>query len=200
VLNQNVLSTDIPAMAAMEETRLLVFGNLPYNISSQILIKLIESREHLSRCILMFQKELAERLTAREGKKAYGRLSVMLQYCAEIKSLATVKAHLFYPKPKIDSEIIEIDFSKPSPLRAVDESFFFSVVKAAFSKRRKTLKNALASSELGMKPEQVALALETAAIDPVRRAETLNVEEFVRMGEALATYAPRWTPPDPQAY
>ena len=188
LLHQDVLSTDIPAMATREETRLLVFGNLPYNISSQILIKLIESRQHLSRCILMFQKELAERLTAKAGKKAYGRLSVMLQYCSEIRPLATVKAHLFYPKPKIDSEIIEIDFSKPAPYTATDEPFLFSVIKAAFSKRRKTLKNALSASELGMGPEQVSLALTAAGIDPVRRAETLSVEEFVRLGETLASY------------
>ena len=185
LLHQNVLSVNIPAIAAGEKTRLVVFGNLPYNISSQILIKLIENRKHLSRCILMFQKELAERLTAKAGIKAYGRLSVMLQYCAEIRSLATVRANLFYPKPKIDSEIIEIDFSKPSPYEAKDELFFFSVIKAAFSKRRKTLKNALVSSELGMSQEQVSLALSTAGIDPVRRAETLSVGEFVELGEAL---------------
>ncbi len=185
LLHQNVLAVDIPAMAAGEKTRLLAFGNLPYNISSQILIKLIENRKHLSRCILMFQKELADRLTAKAGKKAYGRLSVMLRYCAEIRPLATVKANLFYPKPKIDSEIIEIDFSRPSPHKAENEPFFFSVIKAAFSKRRKTLKNALTSSELGMSQEQVSLALAAAGIDPVRRAETLNVEEFVGLGNAL---------------
>ncbi len=185
LLHQNVLAVDIPAMAAGEKTRLLAFGNLPYNISSQILIKLIENRKHLSRCILMFQKELADRLTAKAGKKAYGRLSVMLRYCAEIRPLATVKANLFYPKPKIDSEIIEIDFSRPSPHKAENEPFFFSVIKAAFSKRRKTLKNALTSSELGMSQEQVSLALTAAGIDPVRRAETLNVEEFVGLGNAL---------------
>jgi 16S rRNA (adenine1518-N6/adenine1519-N6)-dimethyltransferase len=185
LLHQDVLSTDIPAMAALEKTRLLVFANLPYNISSQVLIKLIENRQYLSRCILMFQKELAERLVAKAGNKAYGRLSVMLQYCSEIKFLATVKAHLFHPKPKIDSEIIEIDFSKPSPYETGNEPFFFSVIKAAFSKRRKTLKNALSSSELGMNSEQVSLALTRAGIDPVRRAETLSVKEFVGLGEAL---------------
>ena len=185
LLHQDILSTNISTLAAGENARFLVFGNLPYNISSQILIRLIENRRHLSRCILMFQKELAERLTAKAGKKAYGRLSVMLQYCSEIRHLTTVKANLFYPKPKVDSEIIEIDFSKPFPTEATNEPFFFSVIKAAFSKRRKTLKNALASSELGMPQEQVSLALDTAGIDPVRRAETLDVEEFVRLGEAL---------------
>ena len=185
LIHQDILSVDIPDTAARADSRLLVFGNLPYNISSQILVKLIENRQHLTRCILMFQKELAERLTAGAGKKAYGRLSVMLQYCSKITPLATLKANLFYPKPKIDSEIIEIDFSKPSQCVAGDEPFLFSVIKAAFSKRRKTLKNALSTSELGMDPEQVSLALAAAGIDPVRRAETLDVEEFVRLGDAL---------------
>lgn len=185
LLHQDVLSVNIPALIPDEKTRLLVFGNLPYNISSQVLVKLIESRRCLSRCILMFQKELSDRLVAKAGTKAYGRLSVMLRYCSEIRSLSPVKAHLFYPKPKIDSEVIEIDFSKPSPLAVSDEPFFFSVVKAAFSKRRKTLKNALASSELGMSQEKVSLALADAGIDPIRRAETLGVEEFVALANSI---------------
>lgn len=185
LLQQDVMSTDIPAMADSEKTRFMVFGNLPYNISSQVLIKLIESRRHLTRCILMFQKELAERLIAKAGNKAYGRLSVILQYCSEIRTLAQVKAHLFYPKPKIDSEIVEIDFSNSPSCKAEDESFFFSVIKAAFSKRRKTLRNALSTSELRMSSEQVTLALAAAGIDPVRRAETLSVEEFVGLGNAI---------------
>lgn len=185
LLHQDILSLDIPAIADQSGAQLLVFGNLPYNISSQVLIKLINSRQYLSRCILMFQKELAERLTAKAGVKTYGRLSVMLQYCSKIRSMTTVPAKLFYPKPKIDSEVIEIDFSMSPPLAATDETFLFQVVKAAFSKRRKTLKNALSTSELGMGTEPVSRALVAAGIDPIRRAETLNVEEFVRLGNAL---------------
>ena len=185
LLNQDILSVDIPAIATREETRLLVIGNLPYNISSQILVKLIEARQSLTRCILMFQKELAARLTASAGTKDYGRLTVMLRYCSEIRRIAVVPSHLFYPKPKIDSEIIEIDFSKPSPYETADASFLFRVIKAAFSKRRKTLKNALSTSELGMGPEPVSSALASAGIDPVRRAETLSVEEFVNLAETL---------------
>jgi len=185
LLNRNILSVDIPAIALQEAAKLVVFGNLPYNISSQILVKLIESRRHVSRCILMFQKELARRFMAGPGTRDYGRISVMLQYCSEIRHLATVPAHLFYPKPKIDSEVIEIDFSKPSPHEADDEPFLFRVIKAAFSKRRKTLKNALSTSELGLGTAPVSRALEAAGIDPVRRAETLNVEEFVALATAL---------------
>jgi 16S rRNA (adenine1518-N6/adenine1519-N6)-dimethyltransferase len=185
LIHRDILSVNIPEIAAGVDSRLLVFGNLPYNISSQILVKLMESRRHVSRCILMFQKELAQRLMAGPGTRDYGRISAMLQYCSEIRHLATVPAHLFYPKPKIDSEVIEIDFSKPSHRVAADEAFLFRVIKAAFSKRRKTLKNALSTSELGMVSTEVSRALEAAGIAPSRRAETLAVGEFVDLAEAL---------------
>jgi 16S rRNA (adenine1518-N6/adenine1519-N6)-dimethyltransferase len=185
LIQRDILSLDIQAISIQEKSKLLVFGNLPYNISSQILIKLIECRRHVSRCILMFQKELAQRLMAGPGTKDYGRISAMLQYCAEIRHLAAVPAHLFYPKPKIDSEVIEIDFSRPCPHVSADESFLFRVIKAAFSKRRKTLKNALSGSDLGIGTGKVSQALEAAGIDPARRAETLSVDEFVGLTKAL---------------
>jgi 16S rRNA (adenine1518-N6/adenine1519-N6)-dimethyltransferase len=185
LIHQDILSVDISEIAEKENRKLLVFGNLPYNISSQILVKLMECRRHVSRCILMFQKELAQRLMAGPGKKEYGRISAMLQYCGEIRHVATVPAHLFYPKPKIDSEVIEIDFSKPAPHVAADEAFLFRVIKAAFSKRRKTLKNALSTSELKMDSAAVSRALEAAEIASSRRAETLSVEEFVNMAKHL---------------
>jgi 16S rRNA (adenine1518-N6/adenine1519-N6)-dimethyltransferase len=185
LIHQDILSVDISEIAEGENQQLLVFGNLPYNISSQILVKLMECRRHVKRCILMFQKELAQRLMAGPGTRDYGRISAMLQYCGEIRHIATIPAHLFYPKPQIDSEVIEIDFSKPCPQVASDEAFLFQVIKAAFSKRRKTLKNALSTSELGMGSAAVSRGLEAAAIDPSRRAETLNVEEFVTLAKHL---------------
>lgn len=185
LLNENVLKVDIPAMAHQAGSRLTVFGNLPYNISSQVLVGLIQARHCLTRCFLMFQKELAQRLASPPGTKDYGRLSVMLQYCARVKTLATVEAGLFYPKPKIDSQIIEIDFMQTPEFAVTDEPFFFQVIKAAFSKRRKTLKNSLSKSQLQMEAEQIRSGLEAAAIDPTRRAETLSVEEFARLAQCL---------------
>jgi len=185
LIHRDILSVNIPEIAAGENEKLLVFGNLPYNISSQILVKLMESRQYVSRCILMFQKELAQRLMAAPRSKDYGRITVMLQYCSRIRHLATIQAHQFYPKPQIDSEVVEIDFSKPSPHTADDETFLFQVIKAAFSKRRKTLKNSLSTSELKMDVADVSGALDTAGIDASRRAETLSVEEFVELATAL---------------
>jgi len=171
---------------------LLVMGNLPYNISSQVIVKLIDTRASISRAVLMLQKELAQRITAQPGKKDYGRLTVMLNYCASVQSIAQVKAPLFFPMVKVDSEVIEIDFKPTSPERPDDETFFFRVVKAAFSQRRKTLKNALVGSDLHLEPKIAKQVLGRAAIDPARRAETLMVPEFVRLSNTLGEI---WSPP-----
>jgi 16S rRNA (adenine1518-N6/adenine1519-N6)-dimethyltransferase len=185
VVHGNILNLDIPSISRKAGDRMVVFGNLPYNISSQILVQLILSRQFISRCFLMFQKELAERLIAEPGSKDYGRLSVMLRFVATVKPLATIKANLFYPKPKVDSEIIEINFTRPSNLNVLDESFFYKVIKAAFLKRRKTLKNSLSKSILEIKDESIASALAEASIDGSRRAETLTTEEFARLSNIL---------------
>lgn len=140
----------------------------------------------MSWAILMFQKELARRICGWPGNKDYGRISVMLGYCAEIIKIADVKASLFFPKPKIDFEILEIRFKEYPGFPADNEKFFFSVIKAAFGKRRKTLKNSLSGSELGIDAQTAASALNSAEIDPVRRAETLTVEEFVKLGNAIS--------------
>lgn len=164
---------------------LVVIGNLPYHISSQIVVRLIEARRWIDRAVLMFQKELARRFMAKPGGRDYGRLSVMLAYCAEVRSLLTVGADRFFPKPKIDSEVIEIRFRETPVHPAPDEAFLFRVVKAAFGQRRKTVRNALAGSELHIPAASAEQALTAAGIDPARRAETLTVAEFVALSRTL---------------
>jgi 16S rRNA (adenine1518-N6/adenine1519-N6)-dimethyltransferase len=185
IVNENILETDIESTAVKHGRKIVVIGNLPYNISSQVLVKLIIQRSFVSRALLMFQKELSERICAKPGNKDYGRISVMLQYCSDIGKIADVKASLFFPKPKIDSQIIEIRFRESPDLPADDEKFFFNVIKAAFGKRRKTLRNSLSGSELKIDAQTAVSALNRAGIDPSRRAETLTVEEFVRLSNAI---------------
>ena len=182
---KNILDVDIDQLARDENSPLVVFGNLPYNISSQVLIQLIKARTAVRHCVLMFQKELARRIMSPPGTRDYGRLSVLLQYCAEIKHIADVKAALFYPRPKVDSEVIAINFKDAPEFAADDEVYFSRVVKAAFSKRRKTLKNALAGSDLALEGETAEYILKSVTIEPFRRAETLSVEEFVKLSNAL---------------
>ena len=186
IIEKNILQVDISSLANKSGRGLIVMGNLPYNISSQILVQLIEARDHVSRSILMFQKELARRIKAGPGNKDYGRLTVMLSYCAEIKSIATIAPSLFYPPPKIESEVVEVDFNISRAYPSHDETMLFQVIKAAFGNRRKTLKNSLSASGLHIDPQTAEKALTAAGIDPGRRAETLEAAEFIALQISLA--------------
>jgi 16S rRNA (adenine1518-N6/adenine1519-N6)-dimethyltransferase len=197
LLKENILNIDVLKLYEEKEKKFVVVGNLPYNISSQILVWLINFREVIDRAVLMFQKELAQRIMSGPGCKDYGRLSVMLQYCSDIKRVARVKARQFYPRPKVDSEVLRVDFSKTILDKVKDEKLFFSVIKAAFGKRRKTLKNALAGSELDFDANTILNILASVDIDPVRRAETLTVAEFVRLSNRVTDYNSSGTVEDP---
>lgn len=184
LINNDILQQNLNVLCRGGE-KMIVIGNLPYNISSQVLFMLVENRHLIKRAVLMFQKELAERISAPPGGRDYGRLSVVMQYCSTVKKVADLQAHLFFPKPAVDSRVIEVNFFETTPYSGERERFLFKVIKAAFSKRRKTLRNSLAGSELGIDTKVSASVLETAGIDPVRRAETLNVEEYSRLSDAL---------------
>lgn len=185
ILNQNILNLNLQELFEKSGEKFIVMGNLPYNISSQVLVYLIQNRHCVTQAILMFQKELAERISASPGGKDYGRLSVMLQYCASVKHLMEIKATVFFPRPKVDSSVIEVRFHDQLLFPASDEKFLFDVIKAAFGKRRKTLKNALTQSQLSLKSQEVLTGLEISGIDPFRRAETLSVEEFVHLSNTF---------------
>jgi 16S rRNA (adenine1518-N6/adenine1519-N6)-dimethyltransferase len=185
IIPKNILQVDYQPIAEQYDRQVFVIGNLPYNISSQILVQLIHSRRFVSRAMLMFQKELAQRITARPGVKDYGRLTVMLRYCAEIKAITTIHASAFFPPPKVDSEILEIIFKTEYNYPAHDEAMLFRVIKAAFGNRRKTLKNALAASGLNIDSQTATRALRMAQINPSRRAETLSLSEFVSLQVSL---------------
>ena len=186
LIANDILRFDYQPIFEENGCELIVFGNLPYNISSQIIINLIRSRNFIRRAVLMFQKELARRLTAPPGTKDYGRLAVMLQYCASVKTIASLGTSVFFPAPKIDSEILELGFKKTNNYPEHDEAMLFQVVKAAFGNRRKTLKNALAASGLRIDSKTAKRALESADIDPSRRAETLSVTEFIALQISLS--------------
>lgn len=185
LLEEDILRVDIRALAAAAGDRLVVIGNLPYNISSQVLVQLITVREAVKRAVLMFQMELAERLTAGPGGRDYGRLSVMIQYCAELESVGRVTANRFFPRPKVDSAVLSIVFRTPSALSPEEEDFFFKVIRTAFGRRRKKLRNSLAGGELGLSTAAAQHALERANIDPSRRAETLGVAEFLALSASV---------------
>jgi 16S rRNA (adenine1518-N6/adenine1519-N6)-dimethyltransferase len=190
LVEADVLQLDWTGLARETGAPLTVFGNLPYNISSQVVVRLIESRRHLARAVLMFQREFAVRLAAAPGGKDYGRITVMLTYCAAVKHLCHVSPKAFYPVPKVGSEVLEIRFSPAKTYPPHDEVRLFQLIAAAFGKRRKTLRNALSASELSVSAAQAAQALADADIDPGRRAETLSPEEFVALEISLRRLAP----------
>jgi 16S rRNA (adenine1518-N6/adenine1519-N6)-dimethyltransferase len=185
IIAKNILQMDLHAITDTTGSKLTIIGNLPYGISSQILIKLIQSRRVIDRAILMFQKELAQRITAQPGGKDYGRITALLRYCADIRVLANIKASVFYPPPKVDSTVIEARFKSTAMYGPHNESMLFAVIKAAFGNRRKTLKNALAASGLGIDSHTTLEGLKSAGIDPARRAETLKPAEFVSLEVSL---------------
>ncbi len=185
LIHKNIFDVDLEGIARKEKRMLTIFGNLPYNISSQVVIWAIEHRHLIDRAVFMFQREVAKRIGALAGSREYGRLSVMVQYCGRVERIAKIEAHQFYPKPKVSSEVIMIHFDLPTRQAIVDEKQFSAVVKAAFGRRRKTLKNAFAESELNVDSGILDCMWEKTSIDPHRRAETLNVSEFIELTAAL---------------
>ena len=186
LVHQDILTLDIREVFGHGQARGVVIGNLPYNISSQVIVQLIAARACLQRALLMLQKEMAQRLIAPPGTKDYGRLSVMLQYCAEVAVVAEAPAGMFYPRPKVDSQVIHVHFRDRIGFPAEDEGLLSRVVKAGFSQRRKTLRNALTGNILQADHARVEAWLARAGIDSRRRAETLTVEEFVRLANLIA--------------
>jgi 16S rRNA (adenine1518-N6/adenine1519-N6)-dimethyltransferase len=165
--------------------RVLVVGNLPYSASKAILARLFAGRAGLDAAVLMLQREVAERLTARPGGREYGALSIFWQQWAEMAPLEVVPRSAFRPPPAVESAVIRIDFRVAPRVEVGDAALFQHVVRAAFGQRRKMLGNALRGGGLAP-PERLAAALTAAAIDPGRRAETLSLEEFARLTDALA--------------
>ena len=154
-----------------------VIGNFPYNISSQILFKILDNRQQVIEVVGMFQKEVAERCTAKPGSKEYGILSVFLQAYYQVEYLFTVKAGVFNPPPKVLSAVIRLTRNERAELDC-DEKLFWQVVKAGFNQRRKTLRNALSS--LINKEKMIA----EPALD--LRAERLSVTDFVNLTNTIA--------------
>jgi 16S rRNA (adenine1518-N6/adenine1519-N6)-dimethyltransferase len=159
-------------------------GNLPYHLTSPILFSLLDQAEAVSRAVLLLQREVAERLAAAPGTKAWGLLSVLLQQRAEVTVERRVPPRAFLPPPKVESALVRVAFGPPRA-EVSDAARFRRLVKAGFAQRRKTLANALRASRLAP-PEATAAALAAAGIDPSRRGETLTVAEWAALERALA--------------
>ena len=151
-------------------------ANLPYNISSQVVFRLIEHRDLFERMVLMFQREVGERLVAAPGGKDYGILSVLCQLWFEIKTVTMVKPGAFSPPPKVDSIVLNFKKLQKPRVDPVDEIFFKKIVKGAFTQRRKTLRNSLLAS--GFRAESIDISLRQSGVSPSCRGETLSLQNF----------------------
>jgi 16S rRNA (adenine1518-N6/adenine1519-N6)-dimethyltransferase len=185
LINEDILKLDLGAVPHRPERKLKVIGNLPYNISSPFLEKLVEHRNLVSKAVLMFQFELARRLIAKPGNREFGSLTVLIQYHANLSPLMKVSKESFYPKPKVGSMVLELDFERPHPNQAEDKSKFKVVVKGAFAHRRKTLLNSLRRTLLSCSDAEISAALQRCGIDPRRRAETLDIDDFLCLTSML---------------
>ena len=178
----DILKVNIPEI--MGEAPFKVAANLPYYITTPILMTLLERRLPITHMVTMVQKEVAERMTAKPGSRIYGALSVAVQYYTEPEIVLDVPPRSFIPAPEVMSVVVSCRVRKEPAVAVQDEKLFFRVVKAAFGQRRKTLMNAMKGG--GFSKEAVRDALEQSGIDPTRRGETLTLEEFGRLADAFA--------------
>lgn len=187
LMNQDILEYDFRKIGPPAPKGIMVIGNLPYNISSPVLEKLIENRDRVRRAVLMFQYELARRLIAAPGSRDYGAMTVSIQYHSRISPLLEVPREAFYPRPKVGSMVLDLDFDHPHPRRAADEGHFRKTVKAAFAHKRKTLLNSLRATLTAHSKEDLLKALEICLIDPKKRAEALDIDDFLCLASAVAS-------------
>ena len=186
IVNQDVLKVDLHKLIAEEFPNMpvAVCANLPYYITSPIIMNLLESRLPISSLTVMVQKEAAQRICAMPGSREVGAVSIAVRYYCEPKVLFQVSRGSFMPAPDVDSTVIRLDIRKQPAVDIKREEDFFRVVKAAFSQRRKTLSNTL-SSGLSMNKTQIAELLERAGVASNLRAEQLSMQQFADIANAL---------------
>lgn len=186
IINADVLKTDLAALIEKKFGGMPVYvcANLPYYITSPVIMTLLESRLPLKAVTVMVQREAAQRLCAPVGSRLSGAVTVAVDYYAEARKLFDVSAGSFMPAPKVDSSVIRLDIREKPGIEVSDEKLFFSMVHAAFSQRRKTASNSI-SSGTGIPKAVVAEAIERCGFPPSVRAESMTAEQLAALCEAL---------------
>ncbi|SDO08598.1 16S rRNA (adenine(1518)-N(6)/adenine(1519)-N(6))-dimethyltransferase RsmA [Acetanaerobacterium elongatum] len=186
VINADVLKVDLRALIEKEFAgmEVVVCANLPYYITSPIVMSLLEARLPVKAITVMVQKEAAARLCAKPATRDVGAVTIAVRYYSEPRVLFTVSRGSFMPAPEVDSAVIRLDVHETPPLPVKDEKLFFAVVKAAFGMRRKTISNALTGVR-GFTKEQVQAVLASADVPPTHRAEQLTMEQFAAIADGI---------------
>ena len=187
IINEDALSVNFDALMrerGIEEGYSIV-ANLPYYITTPIIMHLLEGGFNVDKLVFMIQKEVAARMVAKPGTKDYGALTLGVQYYTEVIQVAKIPPTVFIPKPKVDSAVIKL-IRRPKPLVDVeDEQFLFQVIKAGFGKRRKTLLNSLSNSTLGLSKEGITKACLSSGLSPQKRIEQLSLQEIAKLAVYL---------------
>lgn len=185
IINADILDIDLKTLISQEGKReAKIIGNLPYYITTPIIMHVLETEAPVESITIMTQKEVAERILAEPGSRTYGALSVAVQYRCDVKHITDVSREAFQPAPNVDSAVIKLTVRQKNKYKPKNEALFKACVRKAFALRRKQLKNSLASMPTFTK-EEVEDALLNTNIDERRRAETLSILEFIRLADAL---------------
>ncbi|MCP3742330.1 16S rRNA (adenine(1518)-N(6)/adenine(1519)-N(6))-dimethyltransferase RsmA [Rossellomorea sp. BNER] len=190
VVHQDILKADVRELIQQELSGykdIMVVANLPYYVTTPIILKLLGDQLPIKGICVMLQKEVGDRIAASPGTKEYGSLSIAIQYYTEAETVMTVPKTVFMPQPNVDSSVIKLTKREVPLVKVKDEEFFFTVTRSSFAQRRKTLLNNLTSQlpDGKKKKESIIQALESIDIDPTRRGETLSVGEFGKLSDAL---------------
>lgn len=193
IVHSDVLKADVKQLIDTELAGyedIMVVANLPYYVTTPILMKLLTDGLPLRGFVVMMQKEVADRISAKPGTKAYGSLSIAVQYYCTAEVAMIVPKTVFMPQPNVDSAVLKLIRHDNPPVTVKDENFFFEVTRAAFAQRRKTILNNLQSQLPNGKAnkENILAALAAANVEPTRRGETLSIEEFGRLADELYPY------------
>mgnify|MGYP003447402727 FL=1 len=190
IVHSDILKADVVKVIDEEMSGIkdiMVVANLPYYVTTPILMKLLNDRLPIRGFVVMMQKEVADRITAKPGTKEYGSLSIAIQYYCTAEVAMIVPKTVFMPQPNVDSAVIRLIKHDKPPVTVINEDFLFDVTRASFAQRRKTILNNLQSGlqDGKKKKELIIAALEESGIEPTRRGETLTIEEFGRLADAL---------------
>ncbi|MEK5145452.1 MAG: 16S rRNA (adenine(1518)-N(6)/adenine(1519)-N(6))-dimethyltransferase RsmA [Psychrobacillus psychrotolerans] len=190
VIHADILEVDVKQIfeeQLQDYKDVMVVANLPYYVTTPILLKLLMDRLPIRGLVVMMQKEVADRITASPGTKAYGSLSIAIQYYMQTEIAMIVPKAVFMPQPNVDSAVIKLTRREVPPVQVIDEEFLFKVSRGSFVQRRKTIINNLQSSLPNGKAKKdlIIQALEKVGVDPTRRGETLSIEEFGKLSNEL---------------
>ena len=188
IINEDILKVDIAALAKEKNggRPIKVVANLPYYITTPIIMGLFESHVPLESITVMVQKEVADRMQVGPGTKDYGALSLAVQYYAEPYIVANVPPNCFMPRPAVGSAVIRLTRHQKPPVEVMDEKLMFRIIRASFNQRRKTMTNSVCGcAELGITKEKLIEALEECNLSPTVRGEALTLEQFAKLSNIL---------------